>query len=163
MFQFPQSCTDVNGPASGMLALPANWVRLALNDTNLGLLKMFQYILAHRAKMYWNLILQSSRFVLFGANLTQFGADPDTPDPHNVTAATTTTTRRLLPSIAAYCHMLHSKFSSGLFLLACKHNIGFLTGALVELPSVDLDLVVLGAEVWLSGWNAAPNLRLIVH
>ena len=35
------------------------WVRLAPNGTNLGLLKIiFQYILAHRAKMYWKSIFK---------------------------------------------------------------------------------------------------------
>ena len=51
------------------------WVRLAPNGTNPGLFQIrFQYILARRAKMYWNLIWKSPGFVPFGANLTHFGS-----------------------------------------------------------------------------------------
>ena len=41
--------------------------------TNPGLFQIrFQYILAHRAKMYWNLIWKSSGFVSFWTNLCDF-------------------------------------------------------------------------------------------
>ena len=50
------------------------WIKLAPNMTNPGFFKIrFQYILAHRAKMYWNLILKSLIFVQFGAKLTYLG------------------------------------------------------------------------------------------
>ena len=52
-------------------------VRLALNGTNPGLFQIrFQYILAPRAKMYWNLIWKSLGFVPFWVNLNHFGAKP---------------------------------------------------------------------------------------
>ena len=35
------------------------------------------YVLAHRAKMYWKLILKSSWFILLGINMTQFGTNSD--------------------------------------------------------------------------------------
>ena len=51
-----------------------NWVSLALDGTNPGLFKIrFLYILARRAKMYWNLIWKSFGLVPFGANRKQFG------------------------------------------------------------------------------------------
>ena len=48
-------------------------VRLEPNRTNMRLLKIwFQYILAWRVEMYWNLILKSPRSVLFGHYLTHY-------------------------------------------------------------------------------------------
>ena len=50
-------------------------LRLTLNRTNPKLFQIrFQYILAHQAKMYWNMIWKSPRFVLFEDNLTNFGS-----------------------------------------------------------------------------------------
>ena len=44
-----------------MLARAPKWLTLAPNDTNTGLFQIrFQYILARRAKMYWNLICKRS-------------------------------------------------------------------------------------------------------
>ena len=55
------------------------WTRLFPNETNLGFFKIsFQYILAHRAKMYWKMILKSLRCILFGANLAHFEAESNT-------------------------------------------------------------------------------------
>ena len=56
------------------------WVRWIPNGTNPGLFQIrSQYILAQRAKMYWNLIWKSPGFVPFGANLTHFGSKSGHP------------------------------------------------------------------------------------
>ena len=61
-------------------SLASNLVRLSLTVTNPEFFQIrFQYILALRAKMYWNLIWKIPGFVLFlfGANLTHYGGKPD--------------------------------------------------------------------------------------
>ena len=56
-----------------MSSLDPNCVRLAPNGTNLRLFEIcFHFILAHRAEMYWKLILKIPRFVPFVAKLFFF-------------------------------------------------------------------------------------------
>ena len=53
------------------------WVRLAPNWRNLGLFKnRFRCI----AKMCWNMILKSTKFLQFGADLTNFGSKSEIPE-----------------------------------------------------------------------------------
>ena len=60
--------------AHSVAGLTQKWVRLAPNGTNPGLFQIrFQYILARRAKMYWNLIWKIPGIFRFRAIVTNFG------------------------------------------------------------------------------------------
>ena len=50
---------------------------MALNGTKLGLFNQFQCIFILTTQRVLKLIFKSPRFVPFGANVTQFGANPD--------------------------------------------------------------------------------------
>ena len=65
---------------TGVPQLGTNWVTLALNGTNLGLFQIrFQNILALRAKMFWNLIWKSPKFVILWPILPIFWPEYNTP------------------------------------------------------------------------------------
>ena len=58
----------------GMSQLSPKWVKFTPNETLPGLFQIrLQYILAHRAKMYWNLFWKNPGCIPFGANLAHFG------------------------------------------------------------------------------------------
>ena len=66
---------------SDMSAFTSKWVRLAPNGTNSRLFQIrFPYILARKAKMYWNLVWKSLRFVSLWSNLASFVHKSDIHD-----------------------------------------------------------------------------------